>query len=435
MSWKEIYDNKLVSVETAANAINSGDKAWIAGVTDTPMDILNALCKRYKELDDVHIYSGILMKPFEFLKGEYKGHINYHTEFLGPVERKFMSQGNIDATSLHFSNFSWAMENNIKPNVLMVSCTPPDKNGYMNFGMLGAMVNHAVLKTADKVIVQINKNMPYIYGERNFMHVSQADYICEADYDLPVLPNPPISETDKKIAQNIADFIKDGDTLQIGIGSVGNAVAYCLDDKKDLGVHSEMLVDSLVHLAKKGIVTGARKNINNGKIVFGFAAGSQELHKFVDHNPICHIRPFEYTNNVLNIAANDNMVSINSAISIDLTGQVCSESIGHRQFSSTGGQVDFVRGATMSNGGRSFIAIPSTTETKNGLVSKITATLLPGSIVSTPRADVQYIATEFGVANLFNKSIPERVDEIIAISHPEFREQLKKEAKDLGIIY
>ena len=434
MNWTEMYKNKLVSVERAADAIESGDNIWISAMSDTPMNILDALSKRYLELEDVHIHSGILMRPFDFLRGEYKGHINYHSIFLGPVDRMFVPQGNVLATSMHFSNLSWAMENNIKPNVLMVTCTPPDENGYMNFGPVGSLVNYTVLQNAEKVIAQVNKNMPYVYGERNYMHVSQVNYICEANYDMPVLQNPEVDDVDRKIAAYIAENIKDGDTLQIGIGSLGNAVAYSLEDKKDLGVHSEMLVDSLVYLANKGVINCSKKNFNKGKIVFGFAAGSKELHEFVNKNMLCEAKPFDYTNDVRMIAANDNMVSINSAIAADLTGQICSESIGPKQFSSTGGQLDFVRGATMSKGGRSFIAIRSTANTKKGIISKITTSLSTGSVVTTPRSDVQYVVTEYGIANLYNKSISERVKLMISIAHPDFRDDLTKEAIEVGLI-
>ena len=434
MNWREIYKSKLVSVERAAGAVESGDNIWISAMSDTPMTILDALSERYLELEDVHLHSGILMRPFEFLKGEYKGHIDYHSIFLGPVDRMFVPQGNVSATSMHFSNLSWAMKNNIKPNVLMVTCTPPDENGYMNFGPVGSLVNYTVLQNAEKVIVQVNKNMPYVYGERNYMHVSQANFICEADYDMPALQNPEVDDVDRKIASYIAENIKDGDTLQIGIGSLGNAVAYSLEDKKDLGVHSEMLVDSLVYLAKKGVINCSKKNFNRGKMVFGFAAGSKELHEFVNKNMLCEAKPFDYTNDIRMIAANDNMVSINSAIAADLTGQICSESIGPKQFSSTGGQLDFVRGAAMSKGGRSFIALRSTANTKNGIISKISTSLSKGSVVTTPRSDVQYVVTEYGMVNLYNKSISERVKLMISIAHPDFREGLTKEAIEVGLI-
>lgn len=434
MTWQEEYKSKLTTPEAAAGTIQSGDVIWTTNVSESPIHILNALCDRRDELKDVNLYAGLMLQPFDFMKGDFAGHIKYHCEFLGPVERMFVQQGNIDVTSMHLSRLSWSLRNLIKPKIMLATCTPPDQNGYMNAGPT-AVGFFSSFTSADRVIVQVNKNTPYVYGERNSIHVSEVDLICEADYDLPTLPNPPVTETEKLIASQIAPYIKDGDTLQIGIGGIGNAVAYFLEDRKNLGVHTEMLVDSLVYLAKKGVITGNRKNFNKRKIIFGFAAGGKELHEFLDRNPLCEKKPIEYTNDLMNIAANDNMVSINSAIAVDLTGQVCSESIGFRQFSSTGGQLDFVRGSAMSNGGRSFIALASTAETKNGLVSKINVALPPGSVVTTPRADVHYIATEYGVADLTNKSISARIEEMLKIAHPDFRESLRKEAHEAGHLF
>lgn len=434
MSWQEAYKNKLTSFDEAVKKIDSGDVVWISGITDTPFQLIDAMCARKDELTDVKVIGGILVKPFDFLKKEFKGHINYQSVFLGPVERMFVPQGNVEVTSMHFSETTAAIKNKFKPTVLMVTCTPPDENGYMRFGPLGSFSCDAAAEVADKIIIQVNKHMPVIEGHQNTIHVDRVDVICEGDYELPCLPNPPVDEDDKKIASFIEPMINDGDTLQIGIGGIGNAVAYSLDGKKDLGIHSEMLVDSLVDLAKKGVVTGNKKNLNPGKITFGFAAGGKELLDFIGDNPQCEIRPFEYTNDPLIIGANDNMISINSAISVDLTGQVCSESIGFKQFSSTGGQIDFVRGARISKGGKSFIALKSTVKTEKGLASKITTKLAPGTVVTTPRSDIEYLVTEYGMVNLKYKSIPERVKAIISIAHPDFRDQLTAEAKEAGLI-
>ena len=435
MNWEKKYEEKLVSFKEAAEVVKSGDRVWLSGVTDTPFQIIDALIKRYKELENVEIIGGILMKPFEFLKPQFKGHLNYKTIFLGPVERMFVKHGNVEICSFHFSNFPDTVNNVIKPNVMLLTTPPPNKDGYLNYSLIGSMCNDFIVDGLDTIIVQINKNMPAIIGDRNLIHISEVDYICEGDYDVPVLPNPPVDEDDKKIASYIEPLINDGDTLQIGIGGIGNAVAYSLDKKKDLGIHTEMLVDSLVYLAKKGVVTGKRKNVNKGKITFGFAAGGKELHEFVNNNPLCQIAPLDYINDPVVIGSNDNMISINAALSVDLTGQVCSESVGFTQISSTGGQLDFVRGAHMSKNGKSFIALKATTNTKKGLVSNIVLSLAPGSVVTTPRADVQYIVTEYGIANLKNKSIPQRVAEMIEIAHPDFRDQLREDAKKVGLTY
>ncbi len=431
MTWQNEYQKKLTTPENAVKMIQSGDTIWSSHVTDTPIHLVNALCARKEELEDVHLYGGLMLQPFDYMKGEFKGIIRNHCGYLGPMERKFYNQGNIDIFSMHLSQLGSTIQEQFKPGILFATCTPPDKDGNMNLGpsSLGIV---AGMKTATRIIVQINKNTPYVHGECNTLHISEVDAICEADYDIPILPNPPVTETDKQIAAHIVPHVKDGDTLQIGIGGMGNAVAYSLEDRNDLGVHSEMLVDSVVHLAKLGVITGHKKTLHPRKIVFSFAAGSRDMYDFLDHNAMCDKRPVEYINNPYIIGANDNMVSINSALCADITGQVCSESLGFQQLSSTGGQVDFVRGAGISKGGRSFIALSSTVETKKGLVSKITTGLPLGSVVTTPRSDVHYIVTEYGIADLKNKSLAQRIESMIAIAHPDFRDQLKKEAREVG---
>lgn len=431
MSWKDDYQSKLKTPEEAVQDIKPGDVIWSSHVTDSPIHLFNALCARKDEIQDVHLYGGLMMQPFDYMKGEFKGIIKDHCGYLGPVERMFYDQGNIDIFAMHLSQMEWTVQNHFKPNVVFTTASPPDKHGNMNLGpsSLGIV---AGMKTAARLIVQVNKNTPVVHGNCNSIHVDEADIICEADYDIPVMPNPPVTEVDNKIAANIVPYVKDGDTVQIGIGGIGNAVAYFLEDHNDLGFHSEMLVDSVIYLAKKGVITGNRKNFHPRKMVFSFAAGSQEMYKYLDDNPMCEKCPVDYVNNPGIIGSNDNMVSINSALTVDLTGQVCSESLGFKQLSSTGGQVDFVRGATISKGGRSFIALASTAETKKGRISKITTGLPLGSVVTTPRTDVHYIVTEYGVAYLRNKSLADRIEAMISIAHPDFRDQLRQEAREVG---
>lgn len=437
MSWQEIYNSKVISIKEAAQKIESGDRIWISPVSDTPFQLLDEIQNRVSELEDVHINSGLIMKPYPFMKGETKQNIHYHTVFLGPADRPSVSQGNVDIASIAFSQLTNALRDDYKPNTLLATVTPPDEHGYMNFGPNGCLVNRPVadLESCNKVIVQVNSKMPYVYGERNFIHVSQVDFICESDFEPPVLPNAPVDEDYKKIASFIADKIYDGDTLQIGIGNLGNAVAMQLTDKKDLGVHSEMMVDALYHLVDAGAITCERKNFHRGKIIYGFAAGGKELHNFLNKNTFCEAKPFEYVNNLQNIAANDNMVSINSCLQVDLLGQVSSESIGFKQFSATGGQPDFVRGAALSKGGRSFIALKSTAETKGGIISKIVLGHEPGTVITTPRYDVDYLVTEYGMVNLKNKGIEDKAKLIISIAHPDYRDELMFQAKKNGIIW
>jgi 4-hydroxybutyrate CoA-transferase len=261
------------------------------------------------------------------------------------------------------------------------------------------------------------------------------DWIVEKDHPLTELPEIPISEEDEKIGAFIAERVPDGATIQLGIGGTSNAVGHLLKDKKDLGVHTEMLTESVMDLYDSGAVTCKKKTFHPGKILTGFCIGSRKLYDFIDHNPICEFAPIYYTNNVGNIAKNDKMVSINNTMTVDLTGQCASESLGHAMYSGTGGQADFVRGSAMSKGGMSFIALPSTSMTKNGRITRVVSEFLPGTIVTTPRSDVHYVVTENGVADLRLKSVPERVREMLKIAHPDFRDQLKHEAEKAGLLF
>jgi 4-hydroxybutyrate CoA-transferase len=405
----------------------------MSSASSAPLDLAQALAKRYQELENVELVSGLLIHPLDHLKRECRGHINHHTIFMGPLERFFLGEENIRITSYHFSETD-RLTKQIGCNVFMCECTPPDKHGYMNFGPVGAFCNDRMIKDADTVMVQVNSRTPYVNGMQNFVHVDDVDIICEKDHELPGIPEIPIAEEEKKIASFIVERIPDGATLQIGIGGLGNAIGYLLESKKDLGVHTEMLTDSMAHLAQKGVINCRKKTFHPGKITCSFGIGNRELYDFMDMNPFVEVYPVSYINDVNNIAKNDNLVSINNAIMVDLTGQVCSESLGFNQYSGTGGQVDFVRGAFHSKGGISFIALRAVADTKQGSISRIVLNLLPGSVVTTPRSDVQNIVTEYGIAELKGKSIPERVRAMISIAHPQFREELEEGAKKVKLL-
>ncbi len=433
MAWKEMYKQKLVSVEKAASVVKSGDRVWFGAVGSAPKDVLLALCKRYQELQDVRMVSGLVMFPYEFMKAEYKGHIGYTTLFMGPLERMFFNQGNIDVNSYQFAKSDWLMENWVKPDVCMLECSPPDEEGNMSFGMFPFNADVAV-RSAKTVVIQVNQKTPYAYGTKAHINVKDADYICEQDHDIPELPNIPVTEIEKQIASHIVGMIDDGSTIQIGIGGLANAVGFFLESKKNLGIHTEMLTDSMVAMAKKGIINGSRKTLHPGKMACAFAAGTRETYDFMHKNDQLHMFPVSYILSAETIARNDHFISINNALTVDLTGQICSESLGFQQFSGTGGQVDLVRGAALSKGGKSFIALNSIAETKNGPVSRIATKLAPGTIVTTPRTDAHLIVTEFGIADVRNKSIPERVRALANIAHPQFRDGLLQEAKDGGLL-
>lgn len=427
MSWREEYKNKLVTIQEAAAKIESGDVAWFGACSSAPIHLLEAIADRVDELENVDLHTGMALHPFKFLQSpKYIGRINFHTIFYGPYARAFYKVGNVNINSVHLSQMNYVIENIIKPNVLLADVSLPDEEGYMYFGPMGVSLNSVAADAADKIIVQVNKHQPKVKGIKHRVHVSKVDYICEFDYELPILPQPEVSETDKKIAELIIPHIPDGATIQIGLGGLANAIGYGLEEKKNLSVHTEMFTDSMVYLAKKGVI--------NGKMYAGFGLGNKELYDFVGEGKV-ELAPIYMVNNPYEVGKNDNFISINACLMVDLTGQICSETLGFTQYSSTGGQLDYVRGAALSKGGKSFICLPSTVKDKDGKCrSTITAVLPPGEVVTTPRSDVMYVVTEYGIADLYNKSIKERVKELISIAHPDFRQQLTQEAKEAGLI-
>lgn len=435
MTWQQEYRRKLVSFEEAASVFRSGDRIVMASGPSAPVDLVNALCARHQELQDVTVTSGLVMYPFDFLKAELKGHIKYESFFVGPVERYFLPQGNIDVLPHHFSAGAYLLTQHVKPNVWIVEVSEPDDRGYMSYGPIGNYIGDLTRELASTTIVQVNRKTPYVYGIQAHIHVSQVDYICEKNHELPQIPNIPIEDIHNKIASHIVDRIPDGATIQLGYGTIANAVGYLLDSKKNLGIHTEMLTNSMMDLVENGVINCSKKTFRPGKITFCFTIGSTELYEFMNRNIILESMPIWMINDVRNIAKNDNLVSINNCLMVDLTGQVCSESVGFRTISGTGGQVDFVRAARLSKGGMSFIALESTEKTPTGTISKICTALPPGTVVTTPRTDVHYVVTEYGIADLYCKSIPERVESLISIAHPDFRDQLREESKKVGLLY
>ena len=433
MDLKKIYENKLVSLDEAAAKIKSGDRVWIASAASAPADIVNTICKRYKELENVEWHDSLAFHPFECFKGEFKGHIDVKTWYMSGITRKFKKQGNIKPASIHLSQLYKYIQK-IAPTVVLCEVSEPDEDGYMCWGPAGVVTCDEAAKTADRIIVQVNKNCPYIPGVRNKVHISEVDCIYENHHTVPELPQAPQSDIDKAIAGHILPEIPDGATIQLGIGGTANAVGYGLEEKKDLGVHSEMLTESMAHLAKIGVINNSKKNYKPGKMLISFGLGNKELYEFMDKNKSIEIRPFNEINDPIEIAKNDNLISINNALMTDLTGQIASEAIGYDQFSSTGGQLDFVRGGVMSKGGKSFICLPSTFNTKEGKKSRIMISLPPGTAVTVPRADAQYIVTEYGIADVYCKTFAERAEALINIAHPDFREELTNQAIEYGII-
>ena len=435
MNYEGIYRSKLTDKSTAMDLVKSNDRIMVYGGANV---FLESLCERSEQLENVELYTMFMLnQDYPFLRGQTEGHITHYGTFVSPPMRAAAKDGFPQGTILaHYSDTDRMVQQRIKPTFMFVQCTPMDSEGYftMGFNSLG----HAVgIEMAERIVVQVNPRLPRILGECNKIHISKVTAVFEEEAQLYTAPKKEVfDETDYKAAQLIADRIPNGATLQIGVGRIPDAVGNLLDGHKDLGVHTEMFSVSLMNLMKKGVINNSRKSLKPGKTVFAFAGGqraTQEIYDFVDNNPDIEMNPISWVNDPYVVAELTNFISINSAIAVDLTGQVCSESIGTTTFSGPGGQADFIRGAKLAPGGQSYILINSTGKKKDGtLFSKINLALAPGSGVTGSRADVQYIVTEYGVAEIRFRGIAERARAMISIAHPQFREQLTYEARKAG---
>ncbi len=437
MSWRMTYSNKLISNEQAVGMIKSGDRIWAGGFLSVPVLFLQQLEKVALKLKNTTLVAGLLTYPYEFLKPEYVGCLDYKSLFMGTLEKKSLQQGgNVQPITCHLSNVAEAL---LKPNfnVMVIEVTPPNEEGYMSMGACGGMGNHFVKQNVDSlqtVIAVINDQQPFVGNQENLLHISEVNCLTEGHHSI-AMPKPEApTEVEIKIAEHIKPLIKDGSTLQIGIGAISNAVGMELQQYKNLGIHTEMFTESMVHLCKSGAVNGSMKNYQPNKVVTAFAAGSQELIDFIHNNPYIEIGDITVVNNPVEIANNNNLISINTCIMADLTGQVASEGVGHKQISGSGGQVDFVRGARMSKGGLSIIAMASSYMNKGRVESTIKLALPEGTPITTLRNDVQLIVTEYGIADLRGLSTVERAEVMISIAHPDFREPLRETAKQIGRI-
>lgn len=425
MTWQEIYQSKLTTAEEAIKLIHDDDKVVSGFACGEPLHIVRTLAEHYKEYNNVEIISMLTLVESPWSTDEFKGHIKLNTLFASKSTRAAVNSGNSEFTTSHFYEIPEIIKNYICPRVSIVMVSPPDEHGYVSFG---TTVDYTKGTTdyCDIVIAQVNKHMPRTFGN-SIKHVR--DFTCFVEYDepLPEVIGGEISDVEMEIGRYCASLINDGDCLQLGIGGIPNAVCLQLTDKKDLGLHSELVGDGVVPLLESGVINNKRKVVNNGRTVLGAAFGSKILCDYINNNPSVEMHPIDYVNNPIEIAKNDNMVSINSCLQVDLLGQVVSDTIGLSQFSAVGGQVDFVRGATMSKGGRSIIAMPSTA--RKGTVSRIVPIITEGSAVTTPRNDVNNVVTEYGIAQLKGKTLKERTKELIRISHPKFRPALVLEYK------
>ena len=431
-NWQADYASKLMTAQEAAARIKSGDRIALSGGTCIPPGFCTALSERAGDLKNVTLALGYALGFYGFMAPENKDSFTIETMFVGPVERMCMEFGVSAYVPQHLGDVGNFCANR-KFNVVTSVATPPDENGYMTRSLFGSFISKQTLANADMVIIEVNNEFPKMNSEDFKIHVSEVDCIIEHDAPVFEVPEIQITETEEKIAGYIADMIPDGSTIQLGFGGLGNAIGHLLKDKKDLGMYAEVISPSAMELMKAGVINGSRKNFKPGKVIGAFAVGTKPFYDFIDGNTDLEFYDIGTINNPLEIAKNDNLISINNALMFDLTGQAASESIGTKQYSGTGGQVNFVQGAKMSKGGKSILALNATYTAKDGsLRSKILPVFPEGTVVTTSRNDVQYVVTEFGVANLIFKSIPDRVKALIAIAHPQFRDELTHAAKKYG---
>lgn len=424
MSWKDIYNSKLVTAQEAVTHIKSGDRVVLGHACGEPKDLVDAMVANYKQYKDVEVVHMVAMGKGEYTKPEMAPHFRHNALFAGATTRDAIFEGRGDFSPTFFYEVPRLFEKYLHVDVLLMKVSKPDEHGYCSFGVSCDYTKPAS-KSAKLVIAEVNECMPRTHGD-SFIHVSEIDYLVETDYPVVELKPPKIGDVEKAIGENCASLVEDGSTLQLGIGAIPDAVLLFLKDKKDLGIHSEMFSDGVVDLVEAGVINNKKKTFHNGKMVVTFLMGTKKLYDFVNNNPTVELYPVNYVNNPAVIMKNNKMVSINSCVQVDFMGQINSESIGPKQISGVGGQVDFVRGASMAEDGegKSIIAIPSTAA--KGKVSRIVPFLDHGSSVTTSRNDVQYVVTEYGIAELRGKSLIDRAKALINIAHPNFRDELIK---------
>jgi 4-hydroxybutyrate CoA-transferase len=421
MSWELEYKMKLRTADEALRCVQSGIRVYIQPGCAEPETLVEALMRRAPDVRDVEIVHMMTMGAAPYVAPEMVGHFRHNAMFIGGNVREAINDGRADYTPIYLSEIEGLFETGVMPiDVALLQLSPPDPHGFCSFGV-GVDTSLTAAKYARYVVAQINDQMPRTYGD-SFIHVTDLHAIVDSCRPLCEMKQPLITDMHKAIARNVADLIEDGAVLQTGIGGIPDAVLPFLMDRKDLAIHSELVSNGLIPLIEAGVITGARKNFKPRKIILGFAIGTKRLFDFLDNNPIFEFHPTAYTNDPELIARNDDMVAINSALQIDLTGQVCSDSIGSQFYSGIGGQVDFLRGDARSKGGKSIITISSTA--KDGTISRIVPMLSPGAGVVTSRGLIRYVVTEYGVAYLHGKTIRQRAQALIDISHPKFREEL-----------
>jgi 4-hydroxybutyrate CoA-transferase len=429
-NWKSVYRNKIVSVEQALKTVKSGDRVVIAHACGEPQALVEALVARAPELRNVEIVHMVAMGPAKYAQPGMEQSFHHNALFVGGSTRKAVEEKRADFTPCFFHEVPRLFKDKILPvDVALIQVTPPDAEGFCSYG-LSVDYTKAAAECAAVVIAQVNANLPYTQGAK--IHLDSIHFIVEQDEALIELKPPKIGDVEKAIGENVASLVQDGATLQLGIGAIPDAVLLFLTEKKDLGIHSEMFSDGVVVLAEAGVITNRKKTIHGGKFIATFLMGTKRLYDFVNGNPDVELYPVDYINDPYVIGQHENMVSVNSAIQVDLMGQVNAEMIGSRQFSGVGGQVDFIRGASRSVNGRSIIALPATAS--GGKISRLVCDLDKGAAITTSRNDVHYVVTEYGVAELRGKTLRQRALALISISHPDFRDALTAQAMEKGLL-
>jgi 4-hydroxybutyrate CoA-transferase len=430
------YQSRVCTAEEAVRNIKSNMRLFMTGNCSVPRTLLGALVEYAPNLENVEICQALTIGPADYVKPGMEKHLRVNTMFISANTRKAVQEGRADFTPVLLSEFTLLFKNKVLPiDVALIHVSPPDEHGFCSLGVEVGLTKSPA-ESANIIIAEVNQQMPRTLGD-SFIHVSRINHLVPVDYPLPemAMGTEEASEDTERMARYIAELIPDGATMQMGIGAIPDAVLKYLFEKKDLGIHTELFSDGVIDLVEAGVLTNARKTLHPGKMVAGFILGTNRLYRWVDDNPLIELHPTEYVNDPFTIARNDRMVAINSAIEVDLTGQVCADSIGPKLYSGVGGQLDFIYGASRSKGGVPIIALPSVTVLRDGtVVSRIVPMLKQGAGVVTSRNHVHYVITEYGVAHLYGKSIRQRTHALISVAHPDFRDDLSKMASELHYI-
>ncbi|MBI5646007.1 MAG: acetyl-CoA hydrolase/transferase family protein [Ignavibacteriae bacterium] len=437
MQWLSSYRKKVTTAEAAVQVIKSGDNVYVHPGCAVPEVLIKAMIGRGHELSDVKVHHILTVGESGYVSEEMQGHFRHNALFIGHNVRDAVKNGLADVTHIYLHEVASLFYKKIIPvDVALIHVSPPDEHGFCSFGV-GVEMTKPACEMAKLIVAQVNPQMPRVLGDC-FIHINKIHHIVEVDVPIKELPqvgeiaDEKEAEVYRNMGAYIADLIEDESTLQMGIGSIPDAVLSFLDNKRDLGIHTEMFSDGVIKLVERGVITNEKKTLHPGKMVASFVLGERGIFDFINNNPIVEFHPSHYVNDPFIIAQNKKQVAINSALQVDITGQVCADSIGPRLYSGFGGQVDFIRGASRSPGGKPIIALPSTA--RNDEISRIVPHLTAGAGVTTNRADVHYVVTEYGVASLFGKTVRQRVNELIHIAHPKFRDELRAYAKKQSYI-